>query len=83
MNNVQMRIREIEQKDRDNKTKLEMHNRKIGDIFWQQQQAQRYPNISENLLSNLPDVETLAIDNTDNSINLLDDFRTKLMTMTF
>jgi hypothetical protein len=47
---VQMKIREIEQRERNALIQQEARAKKVGEAFWSAQQAERYPNISENLV---------------------------------
>ena len=61
-----MRFQELEKRERDSAIiAAEARAQKIGDMFWQQQQLARYPNISANFVLPSSNNDTvLAVDNT-------------------
>ena len=83
MSQVQLRIQELERQTRNALIAQEKRSQKVGKLFWDAQQAERYPNLSENvaLASNLETVPVSGMDPQTMSV-LFNNFREKLMTMT-
>jgi hypothetical protein len=83
---VQLKIREIEQKQRDALIQQEKRAKAVGEQFWRAQQLERYPNISENLVVSIAGDENVVLPtvNTTSSIsdNNTQEIRRRLMQMT-
>ena len=67
MNNVQLKIQELERRTRQALILQEERAQKVGKMFWDAQQAERYPNLSQNLALPTSSDTTLAIDGTEES----------------
>ena len=84
MNNVQLKIQELERKTRQALISQEQRAQKVGKMFWDAQQAERYPNLSENLALPTSNDTTLGIDGTEEAdpTVIFDDIKDKLLVMT-
>lgn len=84
MNNVQLKIQELERRTRQALILQEERAQKVGKMFWDAQQAERYPNLSQNLALPTSNDTTLAIDGTEEShpYDIFNDIKDKLLVMT-
>jgi hypothetical protein len=84
---VQMKIREIEQRERNALIAQEKRSQGISDQFWKAQQLERYPNISDNLVVSVAGDENVVLPTTNTASSAQDpnntqEIRRRLMQMT-